>query len=64
MIDELHGHKLTQKMVTTPVGDRDVPEDWVRMPLYKCVNCGWEGFVPKLFGCPNPDISELTDLLK
>ena len=56
-------HKLVSEMVETRVGDCDIPEHKVMMPYYKCINCGWTGFAPQLFGCDNPDISELTDIL-
>lgn len=56
-------HKLVSEMVETRVGDRDVPEDKIMLPLYRCLNCGWEGFAPRLYGCTDPDISELTNIL-
>ena len=50
--------------VETRVGDRDIPKDKIILPLYRCLNCGWEGFAPTVYGCSDPDISELTNILK
>ncbi len=58
-------HKLVFiRMVETRVSDKDIPEAKIIIPLYMCLNCEWEGFSSIAYDCNNPDISELTDLLK
>ena len=58
-------HKIINLgMVETRVADKDLPSALITLPLYRCENCGWEGFAPAAYGCSDPDISELTDILK
>lgn len=64
--DEPIQHKIyIIKHVVTRVSDRDVPEAHIKLPLYGCRNCDWEGYAPVAYNtCDDPDISELTDILK